>query len=152
MDVVARILLTSFTVLLGFFSGFSQINPDSLGLDDNPKLTEMESRYFNIQVQHYRGDFDFHGKKLGLFMEDNGKKMVNKQEYFDNWAREHFRTKDFGKNQLLILTPEETELSNGYDAIIVSWSEKKITDERRHQLAKKLRKFKRMSEAGQNPF
>jgi len=112
----------------------------------------MEARYFNIQVQHYRGEFDFHGKKLGLFMEDNGKHMVNKKEYFDSWAREHLLMKDFGKNQLFILSSEEKELSKGFDALIVSWSEKKITEDRKKKLVKQLRKFKRASEYWQNPY
>jgi hypothetical protein len=78
--------------------------------------------------------------------------MVNKKEYFDNWAREHLSTKDFGQNQLFILSAEEKEISKGFDAIIVSWSEKKITDKRKQQLIRKLRKFRRVSEAKQTPF
>ena len=144
--------LTVHLLLLFCTQSFAQLVPDSLGLDDNPDLNSMEARYFNIQVQHYRGEFDFHGKKLGLFMEDNGKHMVNKKEYFDSWAREHLLMKDFGKNQLFILSSEEKELSKGFDALIVSWSEKKITEDRKKKLVKQLRKFKRASEYWQNPY
>ena len=130
----------------------AQLNPDSLGLDDDPSLNSMEARYFNIQVQHYRGEFDFRGKKVGFFLENNGKRMLNKKEYFDNWAREHLRSKDFGRNQLFILSAKEKEQSKGFDALIVSWSEKGISEERKQQLIKKLSKFKRITEAKQTPF
>ena len=138
--------------LLSPFSGISQLIPDSLGMDDNPYLNDMEARYFNIQVLPYRGEFDFRGKKIGLFIEKNGKHMVSKKEYFDNWAREHLSAKDFGQNQLFILSAEEKEISKAFDAIIVSRSEKKITDKRKQQLIRKLRKFRRVSEAEQTPF
>jgi len=139
-------------LLLNPNSGIAQLNPDSLGHDDNPMLNEMEARYFNIQTLHYRGEFDFSGKKVGLFMEKNGKHMVRKKEYFDNWAREHLSKKDFGKNQLFILSEEEKELSQGFDAIIVSWSDKQITEKRKQHLVRKLRTFRKVSEAKQTPF
>ena len=151
MKGIRAVLCTSL-FLLSPFSGISQLIPDSLGMDDNPLLNDMEARYFNIQVQHYRDEFDFRGTQLGLFMENNGKHMVNKKEYFDNWAREHLSTKDFGQNQLFILSAEEKEISKGFNAIIVSWSEKKITDKRKQQLIRKLRKYKRVPEAKQTLF
>ena len=81
--------------LLSPFLGISQLIPDSLGMDDNPLLSDMEARYFNIQVQHYRDEFDFRGTQLGLFMENNGKHMVNKKEYFDNCSVNTFCTYAF---------------------------------------------------------
>ena len=141
-----------FLLILSLQTCFAQLNPDSLGIDDDPLVNSMEARYFNIQVQHYRGDFDFRGKRVGLFLENNGKHMLNKKEYFDNWAREHLKSKDFGQNQLRVLSVEERELSKGFDAIIVSWSDKKITEARWEQLIKKLRKFTRLNEIKQSPF
>jgi len=149
---ISRVALFSLTLLLHSMACSAQLNPDSLGLDDDPRLNDMEARYFNIQVQHYRGEFDFRGKKVGLFLENNGKHLLNKKEYFDNWAREHLKRKDFGRNQLFILSAEEKEKSNGFDAIIVSWSEKKITENRKKKLIKKLRNFRRVSEVKQTPF
>ena len=151
MKSLLSIVLTFSFVLISTI-GYAQLNPDSLGLNDDPLLNSMEARYFNIQVQHYRGDFNFHGKRVGFFVENNGKHLFNKKEYFDNWAREHLERKDFGQNQLFILTEEEKEKSKGFDAIIVSWSKKKITEERRAALVKRLRKFTRMSDVKQNPF
>jgi hypothetical protein len=151
MKSICSVLCAVF-LLLGPNSGIAQLNPDSLGHDDNPMLNEMEARYFNIQALHYRGEFDFSGKKVGLFMEKNGKHMVSKKEYFDNWAREHLNKKDFGQNQLFVLSKEEKELSNGFDAFIVSWSDKQITEKRKQHLVRKLRTFRKVSEVKQTPF
>lgn len=151
MKGIRSVICTTF-FLLSNSPGIAQLNPDSLGLNDNPLLNDMEARYFNIQTLHYRGEFDFSSKKVGLFMEKNGKHMVSKKEYFDNWAREHLNKKDFGQNQLFVLSKEEKELSNGFDAIIVSWSDKKISEKRKQHLVRKLRTFSKISEVKQTPF
>jgi len=142
----------SFIFILCALAVNAQLNPDSLGLKDNPMVNDMEAQYFNIQVQHYRDDFDFRGKKVALFIDNNGKVMLNKKAYFDVWAREHLKRKDFGENQLYMLSAEEKERSKGFDAIIVSWSDKKISEDRWQQLIKKLRKFQRMSDVPQTSF
>jgi len=50
------------------------------------------------------------------------------------------------------LSKEEKELSNGFDAIIVSWSDKQITEKRKQHLVRKLRTFRKVSEVKQTPF
>ncbi len=120
----------------------AQLNPDSLGMDTDPLLNDVEARYFNIAVEQWRGGFDFKNKKIGLFEENGGKRLVTKQDYFNGWGKLHLEKGDFGSNQLILLNAVEKVSSGGYDAIVVSWSKTKIDEKTRSKLIKRIKKFK----------
>jgi hypothetical protein len=86
-----------------------------IGQTPNPTLTDNEAEYFNAELQSQRKDFDFRSKKVAFALNSS---FIEKQQYFKNWGG-----KDVSNN-LIILTYQEKQKANGYDAIIVSWRSK----------------------------
>jgi len=121
---------------------YAQLNPDSLGMDIDPVLNDVEARYFNISLGQWRGDFNFREKKIGLFEGEGGKRLVTKQDYFIGWGKLHLEKGDFGSNQIIILDEEEKVFSGGYDVIVISWSKKKVDEKIRQKLIKRIKKYK----------
>ena len=95
----------------------------------SPVLTDIEAEYFNVELSNHRKDFDFHGRKVAFVLSGS---FINKQQYFKNYG---------GKkvvNNLIILTDEEKQKANGYDAIIVSWRKQGVSKGFRKRLIKRL--------------
>jgi hypothetical protein len=109
---------------------------DSLGLDNNPRLTKYEAEYFNNEFKDWRKSFDFIDKKVAFITGSSAGKHLTKTEYFkevkarlkDNYGMTH---------SALYLTEEEKLKSGGYDAVVVSWV-KLLTDKRRRQIITEL--------------
>ena len=109
---------------------------DSLGIDNNPRLTKYEAEYFNNEFKDWRKGFDFKDKRVAFLTGSTANKHLTKSDYFkevksrlkDNYGMTH---------SALYLTEEEKLKSGGYDAIIVSWV-KLLTDKRRRQILAEL--------------
>lgn len=102
---------------------------NSVGKNASPILTDNEAEYFNSDLKQYRGHFDFQGKKVAFFYNEAA---LGKQQYFTKWHGGDVR------NQLLLLTDEEKQNSNGYDAILVSWRKQGISKRFRRHLIERL--------------
>jgi hypothetical protein len=108
-----------------FQSGFSE----EIGKTTSPILTNNEAEYFNAELLNQRKDFDFHQKKVGFFLNNS---LIDKEQYFKNWG-----AKDVA-NILIVLTEEEKQKANGYEAIIVSWRKQGISNSFRKRIIRKL--------------
>ncbi len=102
-------------------------NLDLLGHDNNNILSDYESDFFNVEFLHRRKAFDFKNKKVGFFIGNFGGSLWSKQEYFKSYKERISTGLSGSMDYLLILTEEEKAASNGYDAIIVSWSKILVT-------------------------
>ena len=97
-------------------------NIDSLGNDNNPKLTIYESDYFNQVFSIKRNDFNFTNKTIAFVTGSDGKSQSDKKKYFD-LERERI-SKEYSLNggKLIIFNAKEKVQSGGYDAVILYWS------------------------------
>ena len=102
----------------------------SVGETTNPDMTENEADYFNSEFFPQRKEFDFHRKKVAFVLRTS---FIDKEQYF----------KDYGGNEvvanLVILTEEEKQKANGYDAIIVLWRKQGVSNSFRKKIIKRLR-------------
>lgn len=106
-------------VLFVLFSNalFAQ-NIDTSKTDNNPRLTSEESVWLNQVIKP--GDFNFTGKTIGFAELTSGafygigklSYRLTKKEFFKRTLAAYI-------HQLYILTEEEKEKTNGYDAILV---------------------------------
>ncbi|HEV7333639.1 MAG TPA: hypothetical protein VGN63_21575 [Flavisolibacter sp.] len=108
-----------------FDSSFSH----DIGKTTNSALTDHEAEYFNTELLSLRKDFDFHGKKVAFVL---NKSVIDKEQYFKNWGGKEV------VNHLIILTNEERQKADGYDAIIVSWRKQGVSNGFRKRLIKRL--------------
>ncbi|OSZ76898.1 hypothetical protein CAP36_10710 [Chitinophagaceae bacterium IBVUCB2] len=102
----------------------------NIGKAINPVLTNNEAEYFNAELLKQRKDFDFQGKKIAFVLSGS---FIDKQQYFKNWG---------GKdvvNNLIILTSEEKQKRNNYDAVIVSWRKQGVSNGYRKRLLRRLK-------------
>lgn len=108
---------------------------DSLGLDNNPRLTKYEAEYFNNEFKDWREEFDFTDKKVAFLTGSTANKHLTKTDYFNEVKS---RLKDnYGMTHSALYLTEEEKLKSGYDAIVVSWV-KLLTDKRRRQIITEL--------------
>lgn len=109
-----------------FDTGFSS----NVGKTTSPVLTNNEAEYFNAELLKQRKDVDFHEKKVAFVL--NGS-FIDKQQYFKNWGGREVAS------QLIILTDDEKQKANGYDAIIVLGRRQGVDNSFRKRLIKHLR-------------
>ena len=100
-----------------------------IGKTNNPLLTNSEAEYFNAELIRQRENFDFHGKKVALVLSGS---VLGKHQYFKRWGGQTV------VNNLILLTEEEKQRANGYDAIIVSWRKQGVSKGFRKKLVKRL--------------
>lgn len=116
---------------------FGQLETDSVN-NYNYELTDNESNHLNQAFLNSRGDFDFKGKKIGFAIGSSNYKLRSKKEYFD----EFYNFQAGGSHivdLLIILTNHEKIDSNGFDAIIISWSKTGVSDKTKRKLIYKLK-------------
>jgi len=101
----------------------------NIGKTTNPVLTDNEAEYFNAELSNQRKDFDFHERKVAFVLSGS---FIDKQQYFKNYGGKEV------VNYLILLTDEEKQIANGYDAIIVSWRKQSISKGFRKRLIKRL--------------
>lgn len=135
--------MKTLAIILVFISQIciaQEIEIDSCGLNNSPKLNKYESAYFNqtIDNQRKRFDFNFNDKSIAFAYGNYGNGLITKDEYFEKWGRDYFIGNSSVYNQLFVLTAEEIKESGGFDAIIVSWSKIGLTKKHRKKLIKKI--------------
>ena len=97
-------------------------NLDSLGKNNNPKLTIYESDYFNQIFSKKRKDFNFTNKTIAFVTGSSGKIRSSKQQYFDLDRERMVKGYSLNGGTLIIFNEIEKEQSGGYDAVILYWS------------------------------
>ena len=110
---------------------------DSLGLDDNPRLTKYEAEYFNNEFNGQRNSFDFADKKIAFITGSSAGKHLTKTEYFKE-VKARLKDNHGMTHTPVVLTEEEKLKSGGYDAVVTSWV-KLLTDKRRRQIISELK-------------
>jgi len=96
-----------------FDKGFSE----HVGKSDSTFMTEQEALYFNDELSSQLNGFDFINKKAAFY--SNGT-LISKQVYFEHWG---------GKDipiMLIMLTDDEKQQNQNYDAILVLNESKKV--------------------------
>jgi hypothetical protein len=123
--------ITAFFISVNFFSQ----NLNELGIDDNPNLTEAESKFLiDYMTNEQRGNFDFKNKKVIFVTGSSGHLLGTKSKYFDN-------IKEWNKNgnqiATWVVTLKENEkiYSGGYDVIVTYWV-KIFTEKRKKKILK----------------
>ena len=102
-----------------------------IGKTSSPVLTDYEADYFNTALLTHRKNFDFHKKKVAFVLNNS---LIDKQRYFKNWGGKYV------SNNLIVLTDEEKQKANDYDAIIISWRKQGVNKGFKKRLIKRLNK------------
>lgn len=123
--------ITAFFISVNFFSQ----NLNELGIDDNPNLTEAESKFLtDYMTNEQRGNFNFKNKKVIFVTGSSGHLLGTKSKYFDN-------IKEWNKNGnqiatwVVALKENEKIYSGGYDVIVTYWV-KIFTEKRKKKILK----------------
>jgi hypothetical protein len=116
-------LFLAFLLFLGgaFSNTLNGQNLDSLGLDDSPYLNSAESAMLNSLLEESRGDFDFSGKKVVFTTGSSGKTIISKSNFFKSNVVPWVENGDSPSIMMEIFTPEEKEMTGGYDVIVMVW-------------------------------
>ena len=125
------------TILSVLTIGLFGQTPDSLGLDNNSRLTKYEAEYFNSEFKDWRKDLDFADKKVAFLTGKTANKHLTKTDYFKE-VKSSLKDNHGMTHSALFLTGEEKLKSGGYDAIVVSWVIL-LTDKRRRQIIDELK-------------
>jgi len=128
-------LIGASILLLISLNVFGQ-NIAECGLDDNPKLSLIESEFLNAYLNDIRDGFDFKNKKVIFITGTSGNKIGSKKEYF-----EHVRIREKENSKVVtgihILSDSQKRESRGYDVIVTYWV-KVFTDKRKRKILKKV--------------
>lgn len=94
---------------------------DKLGLNRNPLVNDYEADFLNRKLYKQRGGFDFTGKRVAFVVGNTADTLSSKPDYFEENISYLTLNKLGTLDELLVLTPHEQALSNGYDAVVLSW-------------------------------
>ena len=124
-------------ILLLISSNIFGQNLSECGIDNNPKLTQVESEYLNAYLTEKRNGFDFNDKKAIFITGNSGNRIGTKKEYFDyikKWDEKNARV----ATGIEILTDKEKMESDGYDVIVTYWV-KVLTKKRKSKILKEIK-------------
>ena len=124
-------------ILLLISSNIFGKNLSECGIDNNPKLTQVESEYLNVYLTEKRNGFDFNDKKVIFITGNSGNRIGTKKEYFDyikKWDEKNARV----ATGIEILTEKEKMESDGYDVIVTYWV-KVLTKKRKSKILKEIK-------------
>lgn len=124
------------TSLFNIGNLFGQLS-DSLGIDNNLLLNRQEIYFLTTSLSNIRDTFDFANKKVAFLTGSSGGQLIDKQAYFLSCIKPWTETKLKPQVFFVRLTKEEKKLSNGYDAIVMSWV-KVFTKKQRKRIVKQL--------------
>jgi len=129
--------MRTFLATIVFFisvNSFSQ-NLDELGIDENPNLTEAESKFLtDYMTNEQRDNFNFENKKVIFVTGNNGNQLGTKSKYFDN-IREWNKNGNKIATWVVELKENEKIYSGGYDVIVTYWV-KMFTEKRKKKILK----------------
>lgn len=127
---------TFLTTIIFFISvnSFSQ-NLNELGIDNNPNLTEAESKFLtDYMTNAQRKNFNFKNKKVIFVTGNSGDQLGTKSKYFDN-IREWNKNGNKIATWVVELKEIEKTYSGGYDVIVTYWV-KMFTEKRKKKILK----------------
>ncbi|MBX2979737.1 MAG: hypothetical protein KF905_10615 [Flavobacteriales bacterium] len=84
-------------------------------------LTTQEAELLNSLLEGVRGTFDFEGKRIAFISGSMGKRVLSKDDYFENYVTPWLSEGKVPYIAMTILTKEEKNISGGYDALVLSW-------------------------------
>ncbi len=125
------------TLLLILRFGLFGQTIDSLGLDNNARLTKYESEYFNNEFKDWRKEFDFTDKKVAFITGSSASKHQTKTHYFKE-VTDRLKHNLKMSHSPVFLTQEEKIESGDYDVIVLYWV-KVMTDKRRRKIIDELK-------------
>ena len=103
------------------------------GIDNNPKLTETESKFLTEYMNNeQQKSYELTGKKVIFVTGNSAHQFGTKSEYFD-------QIKEWNKNGnkiatwIVELNEDERKISGGYDVIIAYWV-KVLTKKRKKKI------------------
>lgn len=127
---------TFLTTIIFFISvnSFSQ-NLNELGIDNNPNLTEAESKFLtDYMTNAQQKNFNFKNKKVIFVTGNSGDQLGTKSKYFDN-IREWNKNGNKIATWVVELKENEKTYSGGYDVIVTYWV-KMFTEKRKKKILK----------------
>ncbi len=124
-------------ILLVISSNIFGQNLSKCGIDNNPKLTQLESQYLNIYLNEKRNGFDFNDKKVIFITGSNGSQIGTKKEYFDDIKKWNEKNSKIATG-IVILTNEQKLESGGYDIILTYWV-KVLTEKRKKKILAEIK-------------
>ena len=124
-------------ILLLTFSNIFGQNLSECGIDNNPKLTQVESEYLNVYLTEKRNGFDFNNKKVIFITGNSGNRIGTKKEYFDYIKKWNEKSSKVATG-IDILTDKQKMESDGYDVIITYWV-KVLTKKRKNKILKEIK-------------
>ncbi|WP_264521781.1 hypothetical protein [Flavobacterium sp. N1994] len=129
--------MRTFLTTLVFFiavNSFGQ-NLDELGMDNNPNLTEAESKFLtDYMSKEQRQNFNFKDKKVIFVTGNSGQQLGTKSKYFD-YIREWNKNGNKIATWVVELNEKEKIYSGGYDVIVTYWV-KMFTENRKKKILK----------------
>lgn len=102
---------------------------ENMGKDTISILNFCESKYLNFNFQKEKGAFNFCKKRVAFFRGNAGTIKSTKKEYFDR-LKQFISQNGFlpsSSGQLIIFNEEEVK-QTGYDAVVISFSKKYLTN------------------------
>ncbi len=128
-----RTFLTTIVFFI-FVNSFSQ-NLDELGVDNDPNLTEAESKFLtDYMTYEQRDNFNFKNKKVIFVTGNSGEQLGTKSKYFD-YIRDWNKNGNKIATWVVALKENEKIDSGGFDVIVTYWV-KMFTEKRKKKILK----------------
>lgn len=99
---------------------------DKMGCTEELVLNNYEGTYLNLVFKENTNEFNFINKKVGFIY---GGAKSNKKEYFDLEKDRLSRNDTPNRGTLYIFDEVQKEKTGGYDAAIVYWSKRLISEQ-----------------------
>lgn len=122
-------VLFTIAFCLFFMNIFAQ-KVEDCALDNNPKITKIESQFLNKYFEsegyvdaygtRHIAKFDFSDKKIIFVTNSTGSRIITKKAYFDQIKGRDIRN-DKIVTDIFLLSEQERIKSGGYDAFVTSY-------------------------------
>ncbi len=123
------------SILVMFILNVSGQNIEECGIDDNPKLTKIESEFLSSYLQKNRNEFNFTDKKILIVTGNSGNRIGTKKQYFTDIKKWSKKGNEIATT--LIIFNETEKLKSGFDGILTLWV-KFISDRRKRIIINNL--------------
>lgn len=124
-------------ILLFLFANLSvTAQVDSLGLNNDPTLTNVEATYLDDHFQKQRGQFSFQHKRVAFVTGSNASTIMTKQKYFSDVKK--WKQKNSTIVTSFIILRKDEKVATGYDAIVTAWV-KTMTNKTRKKIISQLK-------------
>lgn len=118
-------------IALSFYVCFAQAQTE-LPTDNNPVMTALESDFLKQRMKHPCDTCDFTGKRVAFVTGTSSQVLLAKQEYYEDLY-------NLPVFSIVELSPEEKQISGGYDYFVLIAGVKLLTPRRRMKLCHQLK-------------